>query len=276
MNATEWDEMRQNDPRSVEELVQSALTEADEEKAWFAVNVLHFRSTLEVLDAAMRLTVSSVARERQLGADILGQFRSFEKSPDRCFEQTVERLLSMIPGEDDPGVLNSIGVGLGHRGDPRCVEPLSQLSLHSHPDVRLGVVHGISRHSDPLSIQTMIRLTQDAVSEVRDWATFALGQYSQVDTPDVREALWQRTNDEDDMTRLEALSGLALRHDDRIIPLLIDELSQTEVYRVAIEAAGDHGSPLFLQYLLELQANCEWNAEFTKAIADSIAKCQAT
>ena len=46
-----WAEMR-GDPRSIDELVRTALTEPDENIAWNAVAALHFRGTKEVLEKA--------------------------------------------------------------------------------------------------------------------------------------------------------------------------------------------------------------------------------
>jgi hypothetical protein len=63
---------RRDDPRSTDELIALALNEKDEDAAWDPVVVLHFRATPEVLSKAQTLCRSSVRRERELGADILG------------------------------------------------------------------------------------------------------------------------------------------------------------------------------------------------------------
>ena len=55
------------------QLIQIALNEEDEDKAWDAVTVLQFRGTQEVLEAAQRLCESRNPEERELGANILGQ-----------------------------------------------------------------------------------------------------------------------------------------------------------------------------------------------------------
>lgn len=253
MSQTDWHETLRNDARSTEELVQCALTEPDEDRAWDAVTVLHFRSTREIFDAAMKLSASAIAKKRELGADILAQFGRFEQRPYPLFDETVERLVAMLPGEQDPGVLYAVGTGLGHRDDARGVEPLSKLKSHLDDDVRYAVVMGLAGQTDPLAIQTLIDLTRDDATKVRDWATFTLGVLCDLDTPAIRDAIWQRTDDTDNNARCEAFAGLAQRHDERIIPKLIAELRHEEIQTLAIEAAHDLGSPQLLEVLHELK-----------------------
>lgn len=253
MSQHDWRETLKSDSRTIDELVQCALTEPDEDRAWEAVLVCHLRPTREVFDAATGLCVSTNPKERALGADILGEFGCFEQQPYPFFDETVECLVAMLSGEQDPEVLNAIGFGLFHRQDARGVEPLSKLKCHPHEDVRHAVVMGLEGQSDPLAIQTLIDLTRDEVTKVRDWATFTLGQMCDIDTPAIREALWQRTDDSDDATRSDALVGLAQRHDERIIPKLIAELRRETVCVFLIGAAGNLGSPLLLEVLYELK-----------------------
>ncbi len=273
MSQFDWHETLRNDPRTIEELVQCALTEPDEERAWDAVTVLHFRSTRGVLDAAMKLSSSAIAKERELGADLLGQFGCFEQRPHPLFDETVERLVAMLPGEQDPGVLCAVGIGLGNRHDARGVKPLSKLKSHHDDDVRHAVVMGLSGQTDPLAIQTLIDLTRDEVTNVRDWATFTLGTQCDIDTSAIRDALWQRTDDTDDDTRCEAFAGLAQRHDDRIIPKLITELRHQNICRLAIEAARDLASPELLDVLRELDSDFKGDAEFGPLIQEAITSC---
>jgi HEAT repeat protein len=84
-------------------------------------------------------------------------------------------------------------------------------------------------HDEPLAIQSLIELTKDEDARVRDWATFALGQQVDADTPSLRDALIERLTDSDDDARGEALIGLARRGDRRLIPALIDELESESV-----------------------------------------------
>jgi|RhiMetdeSRZDD1v2_1073273.scaffolds.fasta_scaffold80101_2 hypothetical protein len=54
----------------------------------------------------------------------------------------------------------------------------------------------------------LIELSRDVEPGARDWATFGLGTYSKIDSPEIRAALLARLADEDDETRGERCSAL--------------------------------------------------------------------
>src|SRR5581483_9093861 len=208
------------DTRTNEELLHVALTEADEEVVREAIMEMHMRGGRDVFEHACRLCASPEARERRVGADILGQLGT----PNHTFpEETLSILLSMLEQEQEPKVLNSIAVALGHRHDPQAIEPLARLKNHQDEGVRFGVVFGLMGHEDALAIQTLMELSTDTDVDVRDWATFGLGSQIEADTPAIREVLAARLTDEDENVRGEAIVGLARRHDRRMVePLLTD------------------------------------------------------
>ena len=82
-------------------------------------------------------------------------------------------------------------------------------------------------------MDALIRLSRDEHSDVRDWATFALGMLASEDTEDLREALVARLDDPDAETRLEAVHGLALRGDPRAVEPALELLA------AAAESEGD-------------------------------------
>jgi len=272
-----FDDEKRNDPRLTAELIRLALTETDEDAAWEPVTVLQYRATHEVLDAAGQLCASSVAKERELGANILGQLGSPKRTfPDECFQI----LSRMLPTEEDPGTLNAIAVAFGHLHDPRCIDLLIPFKGHPDEDVRFGVVHGLGWHNRPAAIDAMIELSRDVDDDVRDWATFYLAGLNEsgtpeitfIDTPEIREVLWDRVSDSYADARMEAFVGLAYRKDPRIVEPLLEELAGDSVAMLAIEAAGELGDPRLLPALLELKdwwpGDSKWDAELLdKAIA---------
>lgn len=244
---------RREDPRSTDELIRIALTEEDEDAAWDPVIVLHFRADAEVLEKARELCVSSNAKERKLGADILGQLGVPERAfPEDCFQILAQTLAH----ESDPIVLEAIAIAYGHLNDVRAVKLLVPLKKHPDADVRFAVVKGISCHDDELAIHTLIELSRDEDTDVRNWATFGLGSMIDTDTPEIREALLARITDSDDETRGEALVGLARRKDTRLLDPLIDELTSESVGLLALEAAEDLGDPRLGPALMLLKE--EW------------------
>src|SRR5579871_3179835 len=142
-----------DEPRSIEELIRLALSETDEHKAWEPVTVLHFRGTREVLEAARKLCSSAIARERELGANVLSQLGVPERTfPQECFDC----LARMLQEETDPAVLQSIAAAFGHLHDQRCIDLLIPFKSHPDEDVRHGVVFGLLTSDDRRSIETLI------------------------------------------------------------------------------------------------------------------------
>jgi HEAT repeat protein len=267
--ATERSNDYRNDPRPTEELIRIALTETDEDAAWKPVTVLHYRGSAEVLSHAQRLCTSTMPKERILGANILGQLgipaRAF---PEECFHTMAE----MLRQEEDPDVLNSVGIAFGHLKDARAVPLLAPLAQHPSADVRFGVVCGVSCQSGALAIQTLILLSRDEDDHVRDWATFGLGSLTPADTPEIREALIARLSDSRDDAMGEALVGLALRHDERALKPLIEQIQLGDVGTLLLEAAEAFADPRLLPALTEIKDESDgddaiWHGYLDRALA---------
>lgn len=246
-------ENRQADPRSNEELIQTALTTEDNEAYWDATAVLWYRPHDQVLDISRRLLTSGEAKERVLGAHILSSAESIP--PD----ESLALLLPLLEVDQDAEVLGAIGFALGQIGDPRAIAPLSQLKDHLDAEVRYGVVQGLLSHEDDQAVAILTELSADPDVKVRNWTTFGLGLVEEVDTPAIRAALWARITDENDEVRAEALEGLALRSDQRIVEPLVQELAGVEdevwppLYRAAVEAGTRLGDPRLYDALVRLR-----------------------
>jgi HEAT repeats len=249
------------DTRTTAELFQAALLAPEDDddrrkERWNFVSLLQSRGDREVLDRSLLLTKSSIPEERSLGIDILGQLGS----PERIFQnECVTTLIGLLESEFDPLILRDICIALGHQQDPRAIEPLLKFCLHPDWEVRYGVVSGLSRHTDERAISGLIALSADVHPRIRDWATFGLGSLIEIDTPAIRAALYQRfiTEDSEDDETIEiygeALTGLAMRQDDRILPRLIQELMSDNVGVLAIEAAENMADERLYPALLQLQ-----------------------
>jgi HEAT repeat protein len=234
-----WDKMR-SDPRSIDELVATALSKPDEDIAWDAVVALHFRGTREVLQRGEELAHSDYFEERCLGANILGQLGV----PERTFpKECTTVLLGMLDKETNDEVIQAVLIGLGHLKQIESIEPASRLSKHSDPEIRHGVVFCLLGHDDPKAVETLIELSKDEDAYVRDWATFGLGTQIDLDTQAIRDALADRLNDEDDDARHEAMAGLAKRKDRRVIAAITKGLSLDCVENEALEAAAVLADP---------------------------------
>ena len=261
-----------------DELIDLALA-VEEPWEYEYIPVLQHRSTEDVLLAAQKLCLSSKIAARKLGVNILSQLGI----PKRTFvERRLKTLLKLLATETNEQILYSIGVALGHLDDIRAVEPLVKFKNHPDAYVRYGVVSGISGQETPLAIETLIELSNDKDSDfVRDWATFGLGVQIDVDTPEIREALWQRLiqeNTEDNYEIYgEALVGLAQRKDSRIIPFLIRELKSDTVSEKALEVAVEIGDKSLYSALIKLKGRWDSNQQYmSDTLNDAIASCHPT
>jgi HEAT repeat protein len=190
-----------------------------------AMVALHRRGNREVLEAAVTLCTSLDPKWRSLGANLLGQLGT----PDRTFpEECCDALVRLLrdPSEE---VLVSAVYALGHLGNHRCDPDLLPLKDHPEPAIRKGVAFSLSGTTLPAAVPVLLQLMEDPYVQARDWATTTLGQAMCFDSDEIREALLLRAaTDSDDIVRGEALCGLARRGDRRGVPLLITELVQTD------------------------------------------------
>ena len=182
----------------------------------------------------------------------------------------------MLEQAQEPGVLYSVAVALGHRQDPRAIEPL--VGFKDHPDdlVRYGVVYGLLGHENALAVQTLIELALDPDADVRDWATFGLGSLLDADTPAIRAALFARLADGDSDTRGEAMVGLARRHDHRIVEPLLNELEAGQFGSLLIEAAAEIGDSHLYPVLVRLREEWEGDKDgwLYQELEETLGKCQ--
>jgi len=160
---------------------------------------------------------------------------SLSSAFDQLAPLVISLLLNMLTHELDVEVLNSICSAFhGHNLDSATVIALSQFKSHPSEDVRFGVVQGLLWCREESAIATLIELSRDSDDDVRDWATFGIGQIvdgaenpEQFDTDPIRQALFDRLDDPHWETSFEALAGLALRRDvrivDRIVKMLVED-----------------------------------------------------
>jgi HEAT repeat protein len=259
--------MAQNDPRATHEFIATALTEPNEDAAWDAVAMLQYRGTKEVFDAARQLCASDCPQERTLGANILGRLGI----PNHNFpKESVKLLLTLLAVESDVDVLDAICIALGHLHDPTTIPSLARLRTHPSAKVRYAAVFPLLGFEDNLAIETLIEMSRDQDYLVRDWATFGLGTQIDADTHEIREALFVRVFDEDEVIRGEALVGLARRKDQRIIEPLIKELSRypaAEHWSYSLDAAEEIADARLLPVLTRLKQSVDLDdSTFDEAI----------
>jgi HEAT repeat protein len=228
--------------QSIDDLIATSLTgDREDDVAWAAVKALHFIGSEEVLDKAVALTQSDLPANRARGADILGQLGVERGKHSTSFVPERLQALTAMLEESDPIVLDSAIIALGHLGAPEGIRAILRFSEHHDENVRYAVAWSLPTGlgDDYEVIDTLIKLMNDSDSDVRDWATFGLGSQSHADSEQIREALYQRLQDADEDTRAEAVVGLAVRKNLRVLPLILEELERDE-YGILYEEAASH------------------------------------
>src|SRR3954453_3778160 len=170
---------------SVDDLYALARSAEDEEAYWAVVSELHTRVNDHTFRIADVLCDSLAVGGGCLGADVLGQLGAVEgqTAAEGPFASAAGRvLLRLLEEDDEPAVLSSAAIGLGHLRDEHGIDRLAALASHASPDVRRAVVHGLMGYEDDRAVHALILLSDDSDAAVRDWATFALGGQIERDT----------------------------------------------------------------------------------------------
>jgi HEAT repeat protein len=262
---------------TVDELYALARAAEDEDAYWTAVTELHQRPEERTFKLASVLCDSFAAGERCLGADVLAQLGSdvgASPAEGTYAAAAADVLMGLLEEDDEPAVLASAAVGLGHLRDERAIDRLVALSSHADAEVRRAAVHGLMGHDDDRAVATLIALSADPDGDVRDWATFSLGVQIDRDTEDVREALAARLGDSHGDTHAEAVRGLARRRDERALEAALaggGESSPTIDEAVVLLGAST-GDPRLLSRLEALRADPDAAALYGEELERALAR----
>lgn len=230
----------------------------DDETWWAAVHALQSRHDEETFQALARLCESDDPVEREFGVDVLAEFGrqpgfGKERGPghdaerDPYHDRVLAILRDMARRETEPAVVEALLHAFGHRADERALPEVLKIvdSPGREPTVHDPVaLAAVLPPDDEDGLAALIRLSECADDEVRDWATMGIAGLP-ADTAPIRDALVTRLADRDLTTVAEAAAGLAARGDRRAIE---------GVHRVLCEAdAGqDYARDLALEAAQEL------------------------
>ena len=241
---------------SLDDIVATALSQdAESDSYWECVGELHRRVNREVFERAAEMCSASDVRSRQLGLDILAQLGS---QTERPFLENVLPIARALAEDPDAAVRTSALSALGHQWDPRSLPTLLRHQVDPDANARWTVATAIpcvvSVPPEPSAVAALLALMRDEDSDVRDWATFAIGSLLVVDGNEIRVALTERLADSDGDTAGEALVGLARRGDLSILDHVNELLGNPRVGNMTVEAAGELADPVLLPALERLHA----------------------
>ena len=135
----DWQRKCDQDERTTSDLVELCLAEPESEMGRDAIAIIGCRGGREEFEQGARLARSVTESERIAGADILAQLGWTRRT---FLDESVAILIELLDDCTD-AVISAAAIGLGHRGHPRAIEPLTNLVQHPNRDIREGVAHGL-------------------------------------------------------------------------------------------------------------------------------------
>jgi len=259
---------------STETLIARARVEVEGDAYWSLVVELQCRGGRTELDACCQLVASADPAERALGADILGQLGTSVTGRSVWRNEAIA-LLRPLLRDPEAEVRGSAAYSLGHRIATEAVAELAALVGDESPFVRLGVAFALGGMSDATAVTTLLRLCADGDFDVRNWATFGVAQQTDADDAAIRDVLFHALSDAEWEIRGEAMVGLALRHDLRVIPYVEAELAGEFLGSYGAYAAKALADIRFCSALKRIRQlpDVVQDAYFTGELDDAIRAC---
>lgn len=216
-----------------------------------AILVLQQSKERDVLEAVLKLTLSDVALERELAALVL------MREPGMTYkDEAVAAVKAMIAKEKDDSASGAMAYAVHHLKIYDCSEFLAHVAQSTNASTRYAAAYALGgRLDDDLAVKTLIALSQDLDDDVRDWATFGLHnglEQKPFIRDDIREALFANIDDAHEMTCYEALEGLAICKDPRVLEPLIAALELDDFWNSALYGAIAFGHPALYPALVKL------------------------
>ncbi|MFF7470688.1 ankyrin repeat domain-containing protein [Streptomyces sp. NPDC008092] len=209
-----------------EEVLARALVRRNPDHAvWFqAANILSRRMDEDTWAAAVALSRSTDRLRRLFAAELLlflGLGPAWPPGSEPFEGRGTEVLLPWARQERDPEVLRAVLNALTEDWSPE-IEELGRSYL-THPDggVRCMLPHTLERGENrlvvrPESLRTVFALARDPEPRVRSAACIWLAEYPGHD-PGIADALAGLVDEEDQLTRIHAVYGLAHQDDPRCV-----------------------------------------------------------
>ena len=199
---------------SDEKLFFRLLNNKSDKTYWYNIQELRHRANSKVFNTCVKLVKSSKPKERIIGIDVLAQLGL---TPRPFLKESKKLFFDILKKENNLKALLSVLYAIGHNNEKLIQDEIKLLApFKDNVDegVREGLVSALLSVDNKLAIDTLIYLTTDKISHIRDWATFGIGTQIERDNKLIREALWLRVNDKHQDTRFEAIALLNIGLDN--------------------------------------------------------------
>ena len=224
-----------------------AATWASDDEPWeparslqMALAPLRALSDQEIATFVMPLATDARPVARGLVPAVLRYLRAKEEPaswPERA-PRYAERILALAASEPHDDVLAEQLAAFVDLGDPRGVQLARRLASHEDASMRRVVASVLTSLAPDVEVDPLlIALSCDPDDDVRSWATFGL-RFAEPSEA-VRDALFARRDDPHEETRGEALVGLAVHRDPRVVSHVLVALHARPPTWLALEAAEE-------------------------------------
>ena len=258
---------------SPDEWIATALAIDDLDSSDYAriVSELQNCGDRATLDQMLQLSRGNLPA-RRLALNVLARFGE-PAWPFR--EEVVTRLLEMWQ-EKAGDEASDLGAALGHHCEFAPVRAIL-LPLVHHPDfwVRWYLTSAFGDDKNAESTEALIQLSRDPDEMIRDWATFALGNLDAQYSLAMRDALIARLQDDDPMTRLEAIHGL-VEHGEILVLEAILRACQPNENGENLWEEAENSSPDYrvLSALYEMRNEGNLSGDNAENLRAAIAACE--
>ncbi len=260
-----------------DQLLSRLIHNKSDRSRWDKIAILRKRPSKELFGKCLEFTKSNDPKIRSIGIDILAQLGL---SPRPFLKETLQLYFDLLTTEKDPEVLLSLLYAIGHNNDNLNKEQIEKICSFSNSDnkfIKEGLVSALGFIDDSRAIHVLIKLSGDKSARIRNWATFYIGQ-GERNTEEIRDALWKRTNDKHQETKLEAIAGLAKRKDKRVNERINHELAKGEfgtlLFEAIITSKNQEFLPLLQQNLNAIKEDQTINPEWKQSLKNCIGELE--
>lgn len=257
-----------------EKIFDRLVNNKSQKTYWNNISELRKRANEDVYDQAFKLTKSESDKKKIIGIDVLAQL-GFD--PRIRQQKTINLFFDLLENEQSDDVLFALFFGISHNNEnltKKQVSKLVEFKDSKNTDVRYSLVSALSGIANPKAIETLIELSEDKFSSIRNWATFGIGTLSEENNDRIINALWKRTKDKHQETKLEAIVGLAHRKEVAVKEQIISELKNGKYTTLLFDAITELNDKELIPYLeselnsakKDSKTNKQWLAELNECL----------
>jgi HEAT repeats len=230
-------EARKRVEEEVEQIiVYSRTAPEDSDELFDKVHALVTRDPATAMAVGESLMASAEIDRVEMAIRLVGVAAEFDRPALK--ERGLPTLRQVLAANAAPGPLSWAIIELGHLCDDDAHDAILAHARHPESEVRHAVAFALPTCGlDDSSLAALCDLSRDGDKDVRDWATFGLGELTDADSPAIRDALFAHVEDTDYETMVEAIIGLARRQDERVRPHLVRELADPDHSEMLDDAA---------------------------------------